>query len=112
MTRRRYCSDKFSRFFWFCFKVTKIFHSKDLWTLLHPKLSEPSIPVHQNKPSLLHFWCTAYIDCPDNVKLILNGPPVVKNIAFNCILADHDDSDMVNFNKAMLPTYNRLLSFS
>lgn len=24
-------------------------HFTDLWQLFHPKLSEPSIPVHQNK---------------------------------------------------------------
>merc|ERR1719394_2364454 len=82
---------------------------QDLWTLFHPKLSEPSIPVHQNKQALLHFWYTASLDCPENVKLILNSPPVVKNIAFNYILADHEDSDVVNFNRAMLPTYYGLL---
>ena len=65
--------------------------------------------MHQNKQALLHFWYTASLDCPDNVKLILNSPPVVKNIAFNYILADHEDSDVVNFNRAMLPTYYGLL---
>ena len=82
---------------------------QDLWTLFHPKLSEPSIPVHQNKQALLHFWYTACLDCPDNVKLILASPNIVKNIAFNYILADHEDSDVVNFNRAMLPTYYGLL---
>ena len=82
---------------------------QDLWQLFHPKLSEPSIPVHQNKQALLHFWYSATVDCPDNVKLILTNPHVVKNIAFNYILADHEDSDVVNFNRTMLPTYYGLL---
>ena len=77
--------------------------------LFHPKLSEPRIPVHQNKQALLHFWYSATVDCPDNVKLILTNPHVVKNIAFNYILADHEDSDVVNFNRTMLPTYYGLL---
>ena len=82
---------------------------QDLWQLFHPKLSEPSIPVHQNKQALLHFWYSATLDCPENIKLILTNPHVVKNIAFNYILADHEDSDVVNFNRTMLPTYYGLL---
>jgi len=82
---------------------------QDLWGLFHPKLSEPSVPVHQNKQALLHFWYTATLDCVDNVRLILNNPHVVKNIAFNYILADHEDTDVVNFNRIMLPTYYGLL---
>ena len=84
-------------------------HFSELWQLFHPKLSEPSIPVHQNKQALLQFWYCACLDCPDNIKLILNNPHVVKNIAFNYILADHDDSDVVNYNRTMLPTYYGLL---
>jgi ubiquitin carboxyl-terminal hydrolase 34 len=34
---------------------------------------------------------------------------VIKNIAFNYILADHDDTDVVNFNRVMLPAYYGLL---
>merc|ERR1719394_421142 len=81
----------------------------DLWQLFHPKLSEPSIPVHQNKHALLQFWYNACFDCPENIQLILNNPQVVKNIAFNYILADHEDSDVVTFNRTMLPTYYGLL---
>ena len=84
-------------------------HFPDLWQLFHPKLSEPSIPVHQNKQALLQFWYNACLDCPENIQLILNNPHVVKNIAFNYILADHEDSDVVNFNRSMLPTYYGLL---
>ena len=84
-------------------------HFPDLWQLFHPKLSEPSIPVHQNKQALLQFWYNACLDCPENIQLILSNPHVVKNIAFNYILADHEDSDVVNFNRTMLPTYYGLL---
>ncbi len=84
-------------------------HFVNLWQLFHPKLSEPAIPVHHNKQALLHFWFTLCLDCPDNVKLILQNPHVTKNIAFNYILADHEDAEVVNFNRVMLPTYYGLL---
>lgn len=58
----------------------------DLWQLFHPKLSEPSIPVHHNKQALLLFWHHVCIDCPENVQLILQNAHVTKNIAFNYIL--------------------------
>jgi ubiquitin carboxyl-terminal hydrolase 34 len=86
-----------------------VWYIQDLWQLFHPKLSEPSIPVHQNKQALLHFWYTATTDCQENVRLILTNNHVVKNIAFNYILADHEDTDVVNFNRVMLPTYHGLL---
>ena len=84
-------------------------HFENLWNLFHPKLSEPSIPVHHNKLVLLSCWYNLCVDCPENVRLIVNNPQVVKNIAFNYILADHEDTDVVNFNRAMLPTYYGLL---
>ena len=84
-------------------------HFDNLWNLFHPKLSEPSIPVHHNKLVLLSCWYNLCVDCPENVRLIVNNPQVVKNIAFNYILADHEDTDVVNFNRAMLPTYYGLL---
>ena len=34
---------------------------------------------------------------------------MIKNIAFNYILADHEDTEVVNFNRMMLPTYYGLL---
>ena len=49
------------------------------------------------------------MDCPENVRLILSNSTVTKNIAFNYILADHEDSEVVNFNRMMLPTYYGLL---
>ena len=84
-------------------------HFDNLWNLFHPKLSEPSIPVHHNKLVLLSCWYNLCVDCPENIRLIVNNPQVVKNIAFNYILADHEDTDVVNFNRAMLPTYYGLL---
>ena len=84
-------------------------HFMNLWNLFHPKLSEPGIPVHHNKQALLHFWLSLCMDCPENVRLILSNSTVTKNIAFNYILADHEDSEVVNFNRMMLPTYYGLL---
>ncbi|XP_012254828.2 ubiquitin carboxyl-terminal hydrolase 34 [Athalia rosae] len=81
----------------------------DLWTLFHPKLSEPSIPVHHNKQAVLLFWYHVCSDCPENVAMILHNPHITKNIAFNYILADHEDQDVVLFNRVMLPAYYGLL---
>ncbi len=84
-------------------------HFLNLWQLFHPKLSEPSIPVNHNKQALLNLWYALCVDCPENVKLILQNPHVIKNIAFNYILADHDDTEVINFNRVMLPAYYGLL---
>ncbi|ESO90145.1 hypothetical protein LOTGIDRAFT_164456 [Lottia gigantea] len=81
----------------------------ELWQLFHPKLSEPNISMHQNKQVLLLFWHQVCVDCVENIRLIVNNPHVCKNIAFNYILADHDDQDVVMFNKLMLPSYYGLL---
>ncbi|XP_014601370.1 PREDICTED: ubiquitin carboxyl-terminal hydrolase 34 isoform X2 [Polistes canadensis] len=81
----------------------------DLWTLFHPKLSEPSIPVHHNKQAVLLFWYHVCSDCPENVAMILHNPHITKNIAFNYILADHEDQDVELFNRVMLPAYYGLL---
>ncbi|XP_063231242.1 ubiquitin carboxyl-terminal hydrolase 34 isoform X2 [Bacillus rossius redtenbacheri] len=81
----------------------------DLWQLFHPKLSEPSIPVHHNKQALLLFWHHVCSDCPENIQLILQNAHVTKNIAFNYILADHEDQDVMMFNRSMLPAYYGLL---
>ncbi|XP_054154148.1 ubiquitin carboxyl-terminal hydrolase 34-like [Oppia nitens] len=81
----------------------------DLWNLFQPKLSEPAIAIHQNKQALLMFWYMACQDCPENVKCIVQSAHVTKNIAFNYILADHDDQEVVFFNKMMLPNYYGLL---
>ncbi|KFM73090.1 Ubiquitin carboxyl-terminal hydrolase 34, partial [Stegodyphus mimosarum] len=81
----------------------------DLWNLFQPKLSEPAIPVHMNKQALLLFWYHVCIDCPENVKLIIQNPHVTKNIAFNYILADHEDQEVIVFNRCMLPAYYGLL---
>lgn len=87
--------------------LVPFFH--DLWNLFQPKLSEPAIAIHHNKQALLMFWYQACIDCPENVKCIVQNAHVMKNIAFNYILADHDDQDVVFFNKLMLPSYYGLL---
>lgn len=69
-------------------------HFDNLWQLFHPKLSEPSIPINHNKQALLNLWYTLCNDCAENVHLILQNPSVVKNIAFNYILADHEDTEV------------------
>lgn len=61
-------------------------HIRPLWDLFHPKLSEPSVPAHHNKQSLLSFWFHATNDCAENAELIANNPEITKNIAFNYIL--------------------------
>jgi ubiquitin carboxyl-terminal hydrolase 34 len=54
-------------------------HFDNLWNLFHPKLSEPSIPVHHNKHALLSLWYHLCVDCPENVALILKNPQVGMN---------------------------------
>ncbi|XP_069090498.1 ubiquitin carboxyl-terminal hydrolase 34 isoform X1 [Pleurodeles waltl] len=81
----------------------------DLWNLFQPKLSEPAIATNHNKQALLSFWYNVCMDCSENVRLIVQNPVVTKNIAFNYILADHDDQDVVLFNRGMLPAYYGIL---
>uniref|UniRef100_A0A3P9L1X7 Ubiquitin carboxyl-terminal hydrolase 34 n=1 Tax=Oryzias latipes TaxID=8090 RepID=A0A3P9L1X7_ORYLA len=83
----------------------------DLWNLfqLQPKLSEPAIATNHNKQALLSFWYNVCVDCPENVRLVVQNPVVTKNIAFNYILADHDDQEVVLFNRGMLPAYYGIL---
>uniref|UniRef100_A0A8C3G314 Ubiquitin carboxyl-terminal hydrolase 34 n=1 Tax=Cyclopterus lumpus TaxID=8103 RepID=A0A8C3G314_CYCLU len=81
----------------------------DLWNLFQPKLSEPAIATNHNKQALLSFWYNMCVDCPENVRLVVQNPVVTKNIAFNYILADHDDQEVVLFNRGMLPAYYGIL---
>ncbi|XP_055079983.1 ubiquitin carboxyl-terminal hydrolase 34 isoform X2 [Periophthalmus magnuspinnatus] len=81
----------------------------DLWNLFQPKLSEPAIATNHNKQALLSFWYNVCVDCPENVRLVVQNPVVTKNIAFNYILADHDDQEVVLFNRGMLPAYYGIL---
>ncbi|XP_037301555.1 ubiquitin carboxyl-terminal hydrolase 34-like [Manduca sexta] len=81
----------------------------DLWDLYHPSISEPSVAVHPNKQALLTFWHAVSVDCPENVQLALANPRLIKHIAFNYILADHEDGEVVAYNRAMLPPYYALL---
>lgn len=74
-----------------------------------PKLSEPAIATNHNKQALLTFWYNMCVDCPENVRLVVQNPVVTKNIAFNYILADHDDQEVVLFNRSMLPAYYGIL---
>ncbi|CAG2106043.1 unnamed protein product, partial [Medioppia subpectinata] len=90
-------------------KLLLVPYFNDLWNLFQPKLSEPAIAIHQNKQALLMYWYMACQDCPENIKCIVQSPHVTKNIAFNYILADHDDQEVVFFNKLMLPNYYGLL---
>jgi hypothetical protein len=80
------------------------YYFQDLWQLFYPKLSEPSILVHQNKQALLNFLYSATVDYPENIKLLLTNPHVVKNIAFSYILAYHEDFDIVKFLNRMKPS--------
>ncbi|XP_001998517.3 ubiquitin carboxyl-terminal hydrolase puf [Drosophila mojavensis] len=82
---------------------------RSLWELFHPRLSEPSVPAHHNKHALLTFWHHSLVDCPENAALVANCPEITRNIAFNYILADHDDSEIVTYNRSMLPAYYGLL---
>lgn len=91
-------------------KLMLVPYFNDLWNLFQPKLSEPPIPIHQNKQALLYFWHQACLDCPENVQCIVQNSQVTKNIAFNYILADHDDQDVILFNRIMLPSYYGLLN--
>ncbi|ELU04220.1 hypothetical protein CAPTEDRAFT_219867 [Capitella teleta] len=59
--------------------------------------------------ALLHFWYQACVDCPDNVKMIVSNALITKNIAFNYILADHEDQEVITFNRQMLPAYYGIL---
>ncbi|XP_068619314.1 ubiquitin carboxyl-terminal hydrolase puf [Battus philenor] len=81
----------------------------DLWELYHPAISEPSVAVHPNKQALLTFWHAVCVDCPENVQLAVANPRLTKHIAFNYILADHEDGEVVAYNRAMLPPYYALL---
>ncbi|XP_066282190.1 ubiquitin carboxyl-terminal hydrolase 34-like isoform X3 [Branchiostoma lanceolatum] len=81
----------------------------DLWQVLHPKLTEPAIPINHNKQALLLFWHHACVDCPENIQLIIQNAHITKNIPFNYILADHDDQEVVVFNRGMLPAYYAIL---
>ena len=65
--------------------------------------------MHHNKQALLLFWYQVSQDCPESIKLIVNNAHVIKHIAFNYILADHEDQEVVMFNKIMLPAYYGLL---
>ncbi|CAH0594132.1 unnamed protein product [Chrysodeixis includens] len=81
----------------------------DLWDLYHPAISEPSVAVHPNKQALLTFWHAVSVDCPENVQLAVANQRLIKHIAFNYILADHEDGEVVAYNRAMLPPYYALL---
>lgn len=82
---------------------------QDLWAIYQPRLSEPAIATNHNKQVLLAFWHAACVGCPENARLVVQSTSVARNIAFNYILADHDDQDVVLFNRAMLPAYYGLL---
>lgn len=78
-------------------KLMLVPYFNDLWNLFQPKLSEPAVPINQNKQALLYFWYHACLDCPENVECIVQNSQVTKNIAFNYILSDHDDSGKLQF---------------
>ncbi|KAJ6218179.1 hypothetical protein RDWZM_009336 [Blomia tropicalis] len=84
-------------------------HFTEFWTFFSNKLAEPAIAIHQNKQAFLMFWYLACQECPDSIKCIVQNPNVYKKIAFNYILADHEDQDTILFNKNMLPYYYGIL---
>jgi ubiquitin carboxyl-terminal hydrolase 34 len=90
-------------------KLMLVPYFNDLWNLFQPKLSEPPIATNQNKQALLNFWFQACQDCPENIQCIVNSPQAVKNIAFNYILADHEDHEIIAYNRLMLPCYYGIL---
>ena len=90
-------------------KLMLVPYFNDLWNLFQPRLSEPAVPTNQNKQALLNFWYQACLDCPENIRCIVNSPQAVKNIAFNYILADHEDQETIIYNRSMLPSYYGIL---
>ncbi|XP_071963584.1 ubiquitin carboxyl-terminal hydrolase 34-like isoform X2 [Antedon mediterranea] len=83
---------------------------EDLWNIYLPKLSEPPISCNHNKEALLIFWYYVCKDCPENVQLIVSNFLVTKHLPYNYILADHEDQEVVMFNRVMLPAYYGLLT--
>ncbi|XP_033107296.1 ubiquitin carboxyl-terminal hydrolase 34-like [Anneissia japonica] len=83
---------------------------EDLWNIYLPKLSEPPISCNHNKEALLIFWYNVCKDCPENVQLIVSNLVVTKHLPYNYILADHEDQEVVMFNRVMLPAYYGLLT--
>ncbi|BFZ12255.1 hypothetical protein BsWGS_15296 [Bradybaena similaris] len=81
----------------------------DLWQLFHPFMLEPQVPLNHNKQALLMFWYNVSQDCPENLQQMVSNQHVCKNIAFNYILADHEDEQNILFNRGMLPAYYGLL---
>ncbi|KAK3803788.1 hypothetical protein RRG08_026023 [Elysia crispata] len=81
----------------------------DLWQLFHPYMLEPQVALNHNKQALLMFWYNVSQDCPENLQQMVSNPHICKNIAFNYILADHDDEQNIIFNRGMLPAYYGLL---
>lgn len=90
-------------------KIIFVTHFNDFWSLFQSKLSEPPIAIHHNKQAFIMFWYIACQECNEAVKCIVQNAYIYKKIAFNYILADHEDQDVVLFNKNMLPYYYALL---
>ena len=92
-------------------KTKRIFlvHFNEFWQFFQSKLAEPAIAIHQNKQGFLQFWFLACQECPEVIKAIVQTSHIYKKIAFNYILADHEDQDTILFNKNMLPYYYGIL---
>lgn len=86
-----------------------ILHFNDFWNYFQTKLAEPALAIHQNKQAFLMFWYIACQEYPESIKCIVHNNVVYRKIAFNYILADHDDQDTILFNKNMLPYYYGIL---
>lgn len=86
-----------------------VVHFTEFWNFFQNKLAEPAISVHQNKQAFLMFWYLACQEYPESIKCIVGNPQVYKKIAFNYILADHEDQETIQHNKNMLPYYYGIL---
>mgnify|MGYP002649346682 CR=1 FL=1 len=92
-------------------KQRKMFynHFHDFWNFFSSKLSEPTHAIHQNKQAFLMFLYLVCQECPECTHTIAQTPSIYRKLAFNYILADHEDQDIILFNKNTLPYYYGLL---
>lgn len=82
-------------------------HISWLWNLFQPKLSEPAIATNHNKQALLSFWYNVLCDC-QSVNLLFRLDGNQEHLpSITC--TDHDDQDVVLFNRGMLPAYYGIL---
>uniref|UniRef100_A0A1I8I193 USP domain-containing protein n=1 Tax=Macrostomum lignano TaxID=282301 RepID=A0A1I8I193_9PLAT len=84
-------------------------HLGELWDAFFPRTLSIEISNHGNKYAILNFLLTACTDCPENVTALLGNAKVVNQICTNYILSDMEDSEVIFYNRCMLPAYYGLL---